>query len=258
MKSLGVEKNNVWLANSPIWRDTIYWLARGKLTSHAKMVILFLGFVTFVVAAPDVLPTEYLAVMIVGAILFTLLCFSASYRGSRKIQQKFGGAEVLVFRHVATPVSSLFNALAREGVRVENISKVQFETGKISELLNYMCRDGKELITLFEKSPGAVFVACGLDDTHLTAVEKRERLDMDGEPGEIEFIDTGKYTKSHRNIVTTKNGDYYLWYEDHHEIRDGHHFYPTGAYLFKIDAEAAAIISDDIIHARDTNLAAAA
>ena len=97
------------------------------------------------------------------------------------------------------------------------------ETGKFSNLLAYLNGDGKVLMLLVNENPESSVHIYGLNDLSTDHESLKEQLARLGAPS-IVFHDTKKLSTTHRNVVRVKDGRIYLWFEEYHEIKDGHHY----------------------------------
>lgn len=225
-----------------IWRDSTYWLLHGRLDSHAKIAGLAIILLSVIFIAPHALPDGWLFLIVLAGTIGSAALLLISQRNARKDLAKFGNAEVKAFRHIATPLSSLFCALQRQDVHLADIKNLSIETGAFSDLLSYIDGDGKLIHDYLANNAEGSVTIYGLDDP--TGAIAKERLQSIA-GNRLSFSNTGRKAVTHRNVITTKDDNYYLWYESHHEMRDGHHYFPHGAYLMKISPDEAIRVHED-------------
>jgi hypothetical protein len=139
----------------------------------------------------------------------------------------------------------MFSALKDEKVLLPDIARLVVETGKFSNLFTYLNGDGKILMQLHRENPDTPIHIFGLNDLSSNYKDMKQELAELGAP-QIIFHDTRFLSVAHRNIIKTKDGRNYLWFEEHHEIENGHHYFPCGAFLFKIDESVAVQIENDL------------
>lgn len=164
---------------------------------------------------------------------------------SERHRLAFGDAKVCSFTHVATPFTSMFSALARENARLTDITEIRIETGTFSDILTYVNGEGKVLLNLVQQNPGAKIHIFGLNDLSKEHDVLKSELSKLGAPG-IVFHDTKNVATTHRTVIRLRDGRIFLWFEEVHLVRDGHHFFPFGAYLMRIDDFTANRVERDV------------
>jgi len=227
------------------WGDSLYWLGRFKLTSQIRLLFAVL----LLVAAPFVLPSlfpNYSATLAFdGAIALGIYLLVSQYF-SERLRKSFD-AKTRAYRHVATPFTSMFSTLLDQGATLAKITRLTVETGKFSNLFHYLNGDGKVLMDLLSKNPSAQIHVYGLNDLSDGLEEIRGALiDLSSPTTTIHFHDTKKLAITHRNVVRVNDGRFFLWFEEHHEIENGHHYFPRGAFLFEVDERTAARVEAEV------------
>ncbi|MGC1778705.1 MAG: hypothetical protein WBB34_12205 [Xanthobacteraceae bacterium] len=137
------------------WRDSFYWLGRGKFTSQLKLAGIILSFIIIAVLAPYVFSPLHSTILAAACCAGMLLYLGRSRYFSERIRRSFGDAVTCRYSHVATPFTTMFEALAEQKVRLRDISRLTVETGKFSNLLHYVNGDGKVLMRLANSNPDA-------------------------------------------------------------------------------------------------------
>jgi hypothetical protein len=226
------------------WTDSIYWLKRGKFTSQTKLFVGIIGLICAPFVIPWLLP-NYATMFAFSACVVIMAYLLVSRYFAERIRRSFGKAEVCEFRHVATPFTSMFETLGAQQVRPADIVHLTVETGRFSNLFAYLNADGKILMELRKENPDASIHIYGLNDLSKDHAHLKGELSTLGAP-QIKFHDTPKLSLAHRNVVRVKDGRIYLWFEEHHEIENGHHYFPLGAFLFKIDDDTATRVEHEV------------
>lgn len=229
--------------------DSLYWMLRGRLSSQAKLIIGISLLVWVVLWVPQRLSeTHSIAVGVVLIVLMTAYMISAQFFGKR-ICKSFGDAAVVCdYKHVATPFTSLVSGLREEGIEAKDIDRITIETGLFSDLLHYMNGDGKRIVELVKENPEAVVHVYGLNDLSVEHHLLKEQLTKIGAPSLI-FHDTKSISRTHRNVIRTHQGKSYIWFEEYHEIENGHHYFPRGAFLLNVDEAMADKVEHDVANA---------
>jgi hypothetical protein len=218
--------------------DSLYWLKRGKFTSQTKLAVGLLVLLGAPVIVPLLLP-KYSTAFAIAVIAVVLWYLFRSHYVVRMTCETLGNAKVCETMHVATPLTSMFAALRRQNVEIQDIGKLTIETGKFSDLVKYINGEGKILKRLIEQNPDAAIHIYGLNDLSANHTELKDQLAELGAPC-IVFHNTRKISTTHRNVVRVKDGRIFIWFEEYHEIKDGHHYIPHGAMLLKMDSAANA------------------
>lgn len=182
-----------------------------------------------------VVPIDYVAaVMLFWAFLALSIAVNAFVK-THRVSRLFSG-NLLEFVFAPTPMSSLYRSLQEHGIAPTEIASLSLMSADITQSLHYFERgDGKRaFIDSLKENPDlevTIYGRCALEVSEFKGIAIKRTRD--------------RYVE-HINLLSTKDQRHFVWYEPYHEILDGKHHFPEGAYLFEVSARTAAQLKEQL------------
>jgi hypothetical protein len=133
------------------------------------------------------------------------------------ISNKKSNMRILLFEVMPTPADSLFNALNRFDIKVEDIDSIDFMCYFIDH--SYVNATVDRLINI---NPNIKIKMEGFRCYKDVPLEHQDK---------VEYLENKLPLTEHFNYIKTKNGEKFVWYEPYHSIEGDKHIMPKGAYL---------------------------
>lgn len=169
-------------------------------------------------------------IVTIGFVLLSLWGSLIFYQNAvffKSLRQTFGGN---IRRKVQTPrpSSSMISSLNLQGVRTTDIKHIDLMTFDLIDAKTYL------------ESHGLKFRAAVSANSELTvrifgSGQIPEENDIPG----LSYFNTVEQLIEHVNLITSKDGRRFVWYEPIHTCSDGEHKLPMGAYLIEVNDDAA-------------------
>lgn len=146
-----------------------------------------------------------------------------------QVQKKFGG-RILAFAYVPTPIGSLLKSLSTQDVATAELKQINLMSSDLSESVDYYEKgdeEGVSLTRILDNNPDLAVIAIG----------PSKKRGIKAPHGRISLVVAqGGYEETeHVNLISTKGGQNYVWYEPYHNVINRKHYFTKGAYLVETD-----------------------
>jgi hypothetical protein len=181
-------------------------------------------------------PSHYaIYAMAVWGLIAAWLTVGAQIR-TAKISRQFGGG-MRDFVFAPTPMGSVLASLGRVGVSPETIATIELMSADVDETIAYFERDSGNgcFLTTLKHCPEMKVTVYG--QTRSTAKEHSR----------ITVVPTVEKYTEHTNLITTKDGNQFVWFEPYHNVKNGRHYFGKGAYLFEVTPKIADKVHKDLV-----------
>jgi len=151
--------------------------------------------------------------------------------GASNVRRKFGGT-ILAFVQSPTPIDSLIGVMEQRGISVAGVKTFSMMSADVAGSIAYYQRTDhtkKHLNEILDDCPNTSVVIYGPPD-EVEPILPHERMSI---------IRISERTTEHTNLITMRDGRFFVWYEPFHEIVNGRNYFTRGAYLVAINAGMA-------------------
>lgn len=205
--------NTLFLKNYPRMHDRI---------RRFLPFVLLIGSVGSVAVAPE----KYVqAVELVWGI-FAILIIAWAYYWSRRAANIVDG-KMVDFVFAPTPLGSLGNSLAKQGIDFDQIDTITVMSSNLAETKGYLktpMNGDEPFLNILDK----------FKDMHMVYYGFSNDPNIKSDHPRVAFVPIKEKITEHKNLITTKNGPNYMWYEPCHDIVNGDDYFGGGAYLIEL------------------------
>jgi hypothetical protein len=146
-----------------------------------------------------------------------------------QVRRQFGD-KIRAFVYQPTPIGSLVESLNSQDVATADLKHVMLMSADLEEGVHYYLEgddEGVSLVRMLEKNPDLTVSVYG-PSKNPNVKSPHERMSL------LLTTGVGELTE-HKNLILTKDGQKFVWYEPYHNVVNGHHYFNRGAYLVEID-----------------------
>jgi hypothetical protein len=157
-----------------------------------------------------------------------------AHLNSLRVARKFGNG-IRTFVYVPTPIGSLLESLNSQDVATSDLVQIMLMSSDLQESVDYYKNgddEGISLLKILDDNPELTASIYGpSSDPRITSPHAR-----------ISLIPTLGDLTEHKNLIDTKKGQSFVWYEPYHKVLRGKQYFTHGAYLIEIDEALKASI----------------
>jgi len=160
-----------------------------------------------------------------------------AHLNSLRVARQFGN-KIRGFVYVPTPIGSMVESLNSQNVATSDLINISLMSSDLQESITYYKEgdyEGVSLLRIMDANPDLTATIYGPSKT--PAIKSpHDRMSL--------VVTPVKLTE-HKNLIDTKRGQSFVWYEPYHEVFRGDQYFTHGAYLIEIDKKLKAEIQKE-------------